>query len=891
MPGVRDEGQYWPDGRGNTVVPSFNYANDQAGAHRLHVQAIAFQLFGETVAELVSLTASTQNPTLTARTKQIQICAFCHFNPGQGVNFDHSVDFSDPPSGAQRVEVLQGGSAGNYFQKFTTGVRTTSAGRTSPTTRPAARTRTPTRRAETSSATTRAPRPARADRLECPARLGGRDQHQVLQHHLPRPGDVHNAHDKHSGAANKNYECRECHVDNGVNLQHGNGKVEMQAGTAPWLWNNPLTVEGSFGAIGGADGFYDRDRSGAATAGDTGFAYKNSDIPVIYTDFNASCNFIYCHGDDNGPAQLPAADRGTDVTPQWGLPATAACGTCHGASTASPVGSLSHPKHAGSAAGQYAIRCQACHYGTTTDGTTIASQTLHVNASAEVSFNTLGDSRVHVNSSYGGNTVMGSGYGACAATYCHSRGNDTAAPYNDVPLSVPLAALPAWGDPGPLACSSCHGNPTAALTVDESMPDYAEGAPKANKHDIHSTTNQFACQVCHYPTTQATDTIASTALHVNASYDAGPNAAGAALYQFSWTSPNCNAVVCHGGYGAITWATAGPYACSVCHGSVGGAVTNADVDDFAWAGATPTMSKIGNADYVADGGGHGDNSGANRPNQLCSGCHASGTTAAHDTTAGLTGPNPFRLVDQNGGALGVQYSCSAATGATACHTGGAAINGPQTGVDIRAITTHTSAAMALAGYTTKRTWPAWTVQGPGTGLECANCHDPHGDGNLSMVNRWVYDKGPFLLPATAPAADRADSPLVHRRRDGRRVGLVRLGHRHAELQRHLPGVPRGTRASSPSRTAAPRSPGRTTRTRMRTPGTAPTATGTTGPSAPPSAWDCHNGSVPWPRTCHSTTSTDTARRPSTPTAPEPRGRGQWPARTATNSPTRTRAPT
>jgi hypothetical protein len=40
------------------------------------------------------------------------------------------------------------------------------------------------------------------------------------------------------------------------------------------------------------------------------------------------------------------------------------------------------------------------------------------------------------------------------------------------------------------------------------MPDYLDGAPKANKHAIHTTANLFVCQVCHYPTTQVADTVA-----------------------------------------------------------------------------------------------------------------------------------------------------------------------------------------------------------------------------------------------------------------------------------------------------------------------------------------------------------------------------------------------
>jgi hypothetical protein len=276
------------------------------------------------------------------------------------------------------------------------------------------------------------------------------------------------------------------------------------------------------------------------------------------------------------------------------------------------------------------------------------------------------------------------------------------------------------------------------------MPDYAHLAPKANRHPIHSTTNDVACQVCHYPTTQDGTTIAGTASHVNGTYTLGPDAAGAALYQFSWAAPNCNATVCHGGNGAITWA-GGPYTCNVCHGMASGVVTNVDVDDFAWAGATPTMSKISTSEYTADGGGHGDNTGANRPNLACAACHNS--AEPHDVTATLSGANPFRLVDQDAGAANVQYSCSD-TVLGACHAAG--IIGPRTGLEISTLSSHTASVMGGAGWTAKRTWPAWTVAGTGTGLGCANCHDPHGDGNLSMVNRRIYDKGSFPLPSPAP---------------------------------------------------------------------------------------------------------------------------------------------
>ena len=141
--------------------------------------------------------------------------------------------------------------------------------------------------------------------------------------------------------------------------------------------------------------------------------------------------------------------------------------------------------------------------------------------------------------------------------------------------------------------------------------------------------------------------------------------------------------------------------------------------------------------------------------------------------AGLTGPNPFRLVDQNTGALGVQYSCSAATGRP-CHAGTPRSTARRPAWTSGDHDAHRGGDVDPGGYTAKRTWPAWTVQGAVTGLECANCHDPHGDGNLSMVNRWVYDKGPFLLPAPAPVAPTEQTrALVHEQHGGCRLGLVR----------------------------------------------------------------------------------------------------------------------
>jgi len=237
--------------------------------------------------------------------------------------------------------------------------------------------------------------------------------------------------------------------------------------------------------------------------------------------------------------------------------------------------------------------------------------------------------------------------------------------------------------------------------------------------------------VCHYSVTTDGTTVADRTLHVNGALNVVQAGGATALHQFSYAAGSCSTANCHGG-NTVAWSLAGPIACDICHGEVGGAVTNTDVNNFAWDGTT--QSKIAQSEYAADGGGHGDGVGGNAPNKVCAACHDS--AVAHDTTGALTGANPFRLVDQDGGTAGVQYACS--YNGAGCHTAGT--TGPATGLDISTFVTHSNEEMTSTGYTPKRTWPAWDPQ-------CVNCHDPHGDGaNLSMIQREMYDKGAFPIP-------------------------------------------------------------------------------------------------------------------------------------------------
>ena len=190
---------------------------------------------------------------------------------------------------------------------------------------------------------------------------------------------------------------------------------------------------------------------------------------------------------------------------------------------------------------------------------------LHVNGQANVSFNAAGDARVTAASSYSGNTAVGSGYGSCTATYCHSNGTDTTAPY-DAANSAPATAL-VWGATGD--CGDCHGDGA------NSMPGYADGTPKANKHPKHVTANPYGCQVCHYTTTTTGTTITAVGNHANRVYTADDNSANnPALDDFTYAGGTCTATNCHGGNSGVALERRrGHFTCDVCHAEVGGVAT------------------------------------------------------------------------------------------------------------------------------------------------------------------------------------------------------------------------------------------------------------------------------------------------------------------------------
>ncbi len=533
-----------------------------------------------------------------------------------------------------------------------------------------------------------------------------------------------NAHQKHVDTAG--FACEACH-----GLLGGSGGTshnESGIGNSTEYDNTWATSPGTIRNNVDLDLPYDGTNPNGA------YTLAKGSRPNDTTTYG-TCNTLYCHGAD---APFPTATmQGADTTPEWDNPATGACGTCHldTNDTWNGAGSNRHNTHVGTVGG-YDYGCDLCHYATTTDGSTITSPANHVNKLADVAFNG-NDPRLNTSvapvSTYTGDTVVGSGYGTCDNTFCHSKARDLVPPFEDAPNSGAMTWDNASG-----SCSNCHDGPLGG------GPGYADGTlvdgnPKANKHQKHRLNGTGStCAHCH-----GWFNMAFTTYHADGDYDpTGGTVHASGLDGFTFTqgavgggvNGTCSSVGCHGG-NTVGWADSGPITCGVCHGQVNGSAAGVtDVNDFVfWDGVQSKVNDVPTTGEFATSG-HG------AKGLTCAACHDSNVD--HDGTTDLSGANPFRLIDQDAGTAGVQFSCSY-TGA-GCHAAGTI--GPATGLDISTFVTHSSAEMASAGYAPKYTWSF----APG----CVNCHDPHGDdANLSMVQRELYDKAAFGLPAGPPPAE------------------------------------------------------------------------------------------------------------------------------------------
>jgi predicted CxxxxCH...CXXCH cytochrome family protein len=510
--------------------------------------------------------------------------------------------------------------------------------------------------------------------------------------------------------------CATCHVNNAGNLMHRDGLVQV-----------PIT--GTLGAVTLA-----------------GTYSANNQAP---TDNNAAkshrpwgtCSNTYCHStvQKNNPDGLPN-DNLVYATPSWGSGSAAVvCGSCHkGAGTdhggnGTWMDTGSHTVHAQTKqyrctnchqypgqtpTGQYGM-CEGCH--SSIFGTGLANR--HVDGYVNVRFgDTIPPDNVFLlsgvfdaNGDHGNdNTIVpGMPYGTCENLYCHGTGtpaltggaNQAGAPN-----------IPKWGTPNTALCGSCHGGPGGATNY----PGKASNWPTSGAHALHVNDNvigpnpSLACTDCHTANTVAT--------HGDGKVDfrtAWDNATAATKAATRVCDP------CHGSGVATAkanWATASSVDCLTCHG-----ITPA----YTYANATGRVAPNvagDNATYGANAAGHNRPTGSGAyasgnpaANRTCGDCHD--LASAHIDGTDNTTYSGNRLLDNVNGVTGITTVSGLCA---ACHTTSG--SSPATK---KSVNTHGN-----AGY-------AGRLEGSFTGLNCDQCHEPHGMVNVSTgstgVNLWMIN--------------------------------------------------------------------------------------------------------------------------------------------------------
>jgi predicted CxxxxCH...CXXCH cytochrome family protein len=188
----------------------------------------------------------------------------------------------------------------------------------------------------------------------------------------------------------------------------------------------------------------------------------------------SSCTATYCHS--NGTS-VSTSIVTSNSSPIWGS-GTMGCNGCHGNPPGYANGTPKTNSH-----GRHNFGCNSCHSGTTADGTSIASKTLHVNKIYDLSGG-AGASFIYTFSNSGG---------SCNSISCH--GNTSAQ----------------WGSTSCLGCHSVSQGGRAAIT----------GQFGANSHHIQGTVTDAKCYQCHWE--------ANSDGSINAIYHGGAASPGSAV--------------------------------------------------------------------------------------------------------------------------------------------------------------------------------------------------------------------------------------------------------------------------------------------------------------------------------------------------------------------------
>ncbi len=297
--------------------------------------------------------------------------------------------------------------------------------------------------------------------------------------------------------------------------------------------------------------------------------------PVPGDGYN-SCSNTYCHGDGTS---IATGTITANTSPVWGNPGSLTCSSCHGYPPSyanSTPKANSHSSHAGRS-------CDTCHYGTTTDGTSVTSKVNHVNklynlapkpgTSFNYSFNASG--------------------GYCSNGYCHSNSQGLSDP-----TQPPAYATPTWGDQASGQCGTCHnlGSHTGGWGTPMStgshtahfLYDYSFGTSPSNCQVCHYVNiTGDTCSLCHPGGSSYSDRDAysrNAANHVNNLVDVdflsaitGSTASYSGDRIPGTSFGSCSNVYCHSNgtsraSGVIpantspAWGTVGTLACNACHG-------------------------------------------------------------------------------------------------------------------------------------------------------------------------------------------------------------------------------------------------------------------------------------------------------------------------------------
>src|SRR6185369_13684663 len=137
---------------------------------------------------------------------------------------------------------------------------------------------------------------------------------------------------------------------------------------------------------------------------------------TAYANAN-KCSNVYCHG-GGAPGKLPLVG-GTLTSPRWDLAGQAACGNCHGTTSATPPGWGNHAIHVSNTA--YNMSCDFCHPNNVNNS--------HVQGAVRWQLMTSNHLKVGSNATYNGLAVGNTGglapspsYGQCANIACHTNG-------------------------------------------------------------------------------------------------------------------------------------------------------------------------------------------------------------------------------------------------------------------------------------------------------------------------------------------------------------------------------------------------------------------------------------------------------------------------------------